>query len=74
MGQTVVVPIGPNSSNLQVFDQNAADITGACQINAVSSDPSIIQIGTPRTSFPGRLYNPGRKRPSHIPLPVPAAL
>jgi hypothetical protein len=49
---TVVVPPGPNTATVQVLDANGADITGSCSITAVSSDPTVVQVGSPDASTP----------------------
>lgn len=49
---TITVPSGPNTATVQVLDANGADITGTCTITATSSDPTVIQIGSPSASTP----------------------
>ena len=51
-GNTLTVPVGPNSATVQVFDPNGADITGSCTITATSSDPTVVQIGSPDPTQP----------------------
>jgi hypothetical protein len=49
---TIVVPTGANSAEVQVLDANGADISGTCQLQAESSDPTVIQIGNPDATTP----------------------
>jgi hypothetical protein len=49
---SVIVPSGANSATVQVLDANGADITGSCSIAAVSSDPTVVQIGSPDATTP----------------------
>jgi len=51
-GNTVTVPVGPNSATVKVLDGTGADITGSCTINAVSSDSTQVQIGNPDPTMP----------------------
>ena len=48
----VTVPPGPNTATIQVLDANGTDISGSCQVAAVSSDPTQVQIGTPDAATP----------------------
>jgi hypothetical protein len=48
----VTVPLGVNAATVQVLDANGSDITAGCTITAVSSDPSVIQIGNPNAANP----------------------
>jgi hypothetical protein len=43
----VTVPVGANTATVQVLDANGVDISGSCVITATSSDPTVIQIGSP---------------------------
>jgi len=52
---TVVVPVGANSASVKALDQNGSDVTSSCQIQAVSSDPTVIQIGTPDATTPSTI-------------------
>jgi hypothetical protein len=38
-----------------VLDANGADITGSCTITAVSTDSTVIQIGTPDPTTPATI-------------------
>jgi len=62
--QTVTVPTGSNGAKVQVLDQNNPpnDITAACKILAVSSDPTVVQIGqAPSGAAPGVIPFTGLK-------------
>lgn len=48
----LVVPVGPNTATVQVLDPTGSDITGSCTITAVSSDPTVIQVGNPDAATP----------------------
>ena len=51
----VIVPSGPNTAMVQVLDANGADITGTCSIAATSSDPTVVQVGSPDPATPATL-------------------
>jgi len=47
--QTVSIPLGPNTATVKVLDQNGNDITTTCTITAVSSDATVVSVGTATT-------------------------